>query len=144
MLFAPDQNSEVLHDYVSTGHSLRQHPVSLIRHKLEAMNVQTAQSLWQCENSAYVNVIGIVVGRQSPGTASGVMFMTLEDETGLVNLVVWSKIMERYRCLLLTSNLLLVKGKVQQADGVLHIISESFDDVSAMLAGLETKSRDFH
>ncbi len=144
MLRAPTTKDNVLHDYASTSHSLRAHPISLIREILSKRGVVTTQGLWQLGNNTLATTAGVVVGRQSPGTASGVMFMTLEDETGLANLVVWPKVMERYRSLLLTSNLLMVRGEVQQADGVLHVMSESFENIATMLVGLETRSRDFH
>ncbi len=144
MLRAPSIQENIINDYATIGHSLRAHPMSLIREQLAQQGVVTSQGLWGIENDSVITTAGIVVGRQSPGTASGVMFMTLEDEHGLANLVIWPKIMERYRSLLLTSNLLMVRGKVQQADGVLHVISRSFEDISTRLANLDTRSRDFH
>jgi len=138
MLLAPTQQVDVLKDYATTEHSLRAHPLSLMRAALTKQNVVTAKDLWQCANGMKVSVAGLIVGRQSPGTASGVMFVTLEDEMGLVNLIVWPKVIERYRSLLLTSNLLLVKGYVQQVDGVLNVICDEFYDVSPMLLDLKT------
>ena len=144
LLPAPTRQADLLNDYATTGHSLRAHPLSLVRDSLAGRGVITAAGLWQGGNDASVSVAGVVVGRQSPGTASGVMFVTLEDETGIANLIVWPKVIEHYRSVLLTSNLLLVKGRVQRAEGVLHVISHWFQDISPMLAQLKTQSRDFH
>lgn len=144
MLRAPGQCADVLHDYAATGHSLRAHPLSLLRAELDAEEVLTSSGLWNCENEARVAVAGVVIGRQSPGTAAGVMFLTLEDESGVANLVVWPQVAARFRTPLLMSTLLKARGRIQQAEGVLHLIVESLEDISGRLDRLRVKSRDFH
>jgi error-prone DNA polymerase len=85
-----------------------------------------------------------VTCRQRPGTASGLVFLTLEDETGNINVVVWPKIQERFRAALMTAQLLLVKGTVESRDGVTHVIASGLYDHSGALSELAVKSRDFH
>lgn len=95
------------------------------------------------ENGAAVRVAGIVINRQRPGTAKGVTFMTLEDETGQVNLVVWRKVAERQRKIFLGARLLGVTGVLQRQGDVLHLVAGRLEDHSALLGRLPTRSRDF-
>ncbi|MCG8041429.1 MAG: OB-fold nucleic acid binding domain-containing protein, partial [Candidatus Thiodiazotropha endolucinida] len=144
MLPKPDEREEIIADYASSGVSLRRHPVALLRARLEKRRVHTAQALWSVRNGAVARTAGLVIGRQRPGTASGVIFVTLEDETGQANIIVWPKIAEAQRKPLLQSQLLIVSGIVQQQDGVLHLIAGRLEDRTDWLGELETKSRDFH
>ncbi|MEW8441955.1 MAG: OB-fold nucleic acid binding domain-containing protein, partial [Candidatus Thiodiazotropha taylori] len=144
MLPKPDEREEIIADYASSGVSLRRHPVALLRARLEKRRVRTAQALWSVRNGAVARTAGLVIGRQRPGTASGVIFVTLEDETGQANIIVWPKIAEAQRKPLLQSQLLIVSGIVQQQDGVLHLIAGRLEDRTDWLGELETKSRDFH
>ncbi len=144
LLREPSESEEIFADYAHTGLTLRQHPVTLIRDFLNARGVKTSSALWQVENDRRVGVAGVVIGRQRPGTASGVVFVTLEDETGLTNVIVWPKIAERQRKILLLAQVLEVRGKVQQEDGVLHVIAHRLTDLSDQLLSLQTRSRDFH
>ncbi|MEW8628080.1 MAG: error-prone DNA polymerase [Candidatus Thiodiazotropha sp.] len=144
MLPKPDEREEIIADYASSGVSLRRHPVALLRPRLDKRRVHTAQALWSVRNGAVARTAGLVIGRQRPGTATGVIFVTLEDETGQANIIVWPKIAEAQRKPLLQSQLLIVSGIVQQQDGVLHLVAGRLEDRTDWLGELETKSRDFH
>ncbi|MCG7987315.1 MAG: error-prone DNA polymerase [Candidatus Thiodiazotropha weberae] len=144
MLPKPDEQEEIIADYASSGVSLRRHPVALLRPRLNKRRVHTAQALWSVRNGAVARTAGLVIGRQRPGTASGVIFVTLEDETGQANVIVWPKIAEAQRKPLLQSQLLIVSGIVQQQDGVLHLVAGRLEDRTDWLGDLQTKSRDFH
>jgi len=144
MLRAPSIGENVVADYSSVGLSLKDHPVALLRRRLSSSGVTTAKDIWALKNDSVAKVAGLVIGRQRPGTASGVVFVTLEDETGYVNVVVWPAFAEAQRKALIKSRLLAVSGTVQQEDGVLHLIAGRLEDLSDWLGDLETKSRDFH
>ncbi|GGP18302.1 error-prone DNA polymerase [Silvimonas iriomotensis] len=131
-------------DYRSLRLSLRAHPLSLLRERLRREKLVNAAELKCMAHGRLVKVCGIVVGRQRPGTANGVVFVTLEDETGNVNVVVWQKVGETFRKALLGSRLMVVYGEVQHVDGVLHVIARRLEDRSALLGNLFTRSRDFH
>ncbi len=108
------------------------------------MKLVTAKQLAQLPNGQRTRAAGIVTGRQRPGTASGVVFVTLEDETGYINVVVWNHIVERQRRELLGSRLMAVEGEVQTESGVVHLIARRLTDHTPMLGSLSTTSRDFH
>ncbi|MEJ2692380.1 MAG: error-prone DNA polymerase [Candidatus Thiodiazotropha sp.] len=144
MLPKPGERENIIADYASSGLSLRRHPIALLRPRLDKKRVHTAQALWSVRNGAVARTAGLVIGRQRPGTATGVIFVTLEDETGQANIIVWPKIAEAQRKPLLQSQLLIVSGIVQQQDGVLHLIAGRLEDCTDWLGDLETKSRDFH
>ncbi len=131
-------------DYQATGHSPRGHPLAPLRERLSARRLLDARSIAALPDGRRVRYAGLVICRQRPGTASGVVFMTLEDETGFVNVVVWSRIFEKHAALIKTRNFLGVTGKLQLRDGVTHLVAESFwlPRVGAGLQG--AKSRDFH
>ena len=95
-------------------------------------------------NRRFIRTAGLVTCRQRPGTASGVVFLTLEDETGNINVVVWPGVQERFRAALMTAQLLLIKGTVESRDGVIHVIASALYDHSHALSRLAVKSRDFH
>ena len=105
---------------------------------------RSAQQLQALNSGRFVRVAGLVTGRQRPGTASGVLFLTLEDETGNINVVVWRDRQERFRKALLRGQLLLVKGVMESRDSVIHVIAGEILDHSAALGALQTRSRDFH
>ncbi|MEM7284118.1 MAG: OB-fold nucleic acid binding domain-containing protein, partial [Pseudomonadota bacterium] len=102
------------------------------------------EDLWLQAHETVVRTGGLVITRQRPGTASGVIFVTLEDETGTSNLVIWHHVAERYRQALLNSKLMVVSGEIQKKDGVLHVIVKRIWDYSGYLGQLNTHSRDFH
>ena len=143
-LAAPTLADNLVADYKQLGHSLRQHPLSLLREHLAARRFLTAGELAQCGDRALVRVAGIVTGRQRPGTATGIVFVTLEDETGWTNVVVKPAQVEKQRRELLAASLLGVYGQLQCADGVVHLVAQRLVDLSAWLGRLETRSRDFH
>ena len=144
LLRPPTEGANIVADYKSTGLTIGRHPLELIREQLDEKGILTAASLWSQPNAAFVRTAGLVITRQRPGTASGVIFVTLEDETGNSNLVVWNHVAERYRQALLNSKLMAVYGHIQKQDGVLHVVVRSLWDYSALLGKLTTRSRDFH
>lgn len=144
LLKAPKPGQEILADYASTRLSLREHPLGLLRERLRRRGVTTAASLWQRRNGSIAQVAGLVICRQRPMTAAGVTFVTLEDETGQVSLVVWPATALAQRKPLLKARLLSVTGTIQQEDGVLHLVAGKLEDWSSWIGELESKSRDFH
>lgn len=143
-LAAPTLADNLVADYRQLGHSLRPHPLTLLREHLAARRFLSAGELAQCGDRALVRVAGIVTGRQRPGTATGIVFVTLEDETGWTNVVVKPGLVEKQRRELLGAPLLGVYGQLQCADGVVHLVAQRLVDLSAWLGRLETRSRDFH
>ncbi|MEM7207897.1 MAG: error-prone DNA polymerase [Pseudomonadota bacterium] len=144
MLRTPAEVDDVLADYRQTGLTLRRHPLAMLRETLQGYGALNSSDLWKLETDQTALVAGLVVNRQRPGTAAGVVFVTLEDEDGFINTIVWPKIVEKQRQALLQSDLLGVRGKVQKEDGVLHLIADHLEDISYLLSGLEVQSRDFH
>ena len=141
---APGEAENLVADYRQLGHSLRTHPLSLLRTALSHRRFLTAADLRTGGDRALVRAAGIVVGRQRPGTATGIVFVTLEDETGWTNVVVKPELVERQRRELLGATLLGVFGQLQQAEGVTHLIAGRLVDLSHWLGRLATHSRDFH
>ena len=137
------ESENVIADYQSTGLTLRRHPIALLRERLLEYGVCAADQIRERRNGSIVRVAGLVINRQRPGTASGVIFITLEDETGLANLIVWPKIAEAQRRPLLASKLMLVSGVVQKEHDVVHVVAGKIQDYSQWLASLNVKSRDF-
>ncbi len=142
------EGAEVVADYAATGLSLRSHPVALLRPQLSTMRLLTAAELRDAPHGRLVRACGIVVTRQQPQTAKGVVFVTLEDETGNVNVVVWKSLREKQRAELLHSRLLAVYGIWQRDEDsggeVRHLIAKRLRDLTPLLGGLATTSRDFH
>ena len=142
------QGEEVFFDYAALGLTLRSHPVLLLRPQLAGMRLHTAAQLRDLPDGRLVRACGIVVMRQQPQTAKGVTFVTLEDETGSVNVIVWKSLRERQRSQLLHSHLLAVSGvwqrDVESGGEVRHLIAQSLKDLTPLLGGLRTASRDFH
>jgi error-prone DNA polymerase len=143
-LRTPGVAEEVLADYRSTGVTLRAHPMALLRQQHPFNRCRRHQDLPTVGNNRFVRIAGLVTGRQRPGTASGVLFLTLEDETGNSNIVVWPRVQERFRKPLMSSQLLLVKGTLESRDNVIHIIAGALYDYSDHLRELHITSRDFH
>jgi error-prone DNA polymerase len=131
-------------DYARTGTTLGPHPMSLLRETLRSMRAKSSQDLRAIGDCNHVMVFGIVTGRQRPSTASGVTFVTLEDEFGMINVIVWRDLAEQYRLALLHSKLLQVKGKLEDESGVMHLIAGHLKDRSDLLEGLDVRSRNFH
>lgn len=129
-------SEHVLQDYRSTGLSVKMHPVSFLREKLQLLRALSALQINQTPDGTWVKMAGLVLVRQRPGTASGVLFITLEDETGIVNAIVWSKVFEKFRKEIQQSRLLMVAGQLQHADGVTHIIVRHCTNMNGMLQEL--------
>ena len=144
LLRRPTEGDDIVADYGQVGLSLRRHPVALLRERLSRDHIYSAQALWALRSGTTASAAGLVINRQRPASASGVIFLTLEDETGYVNVVVWSGTAENQRQPLLCSKMLAVTGRVQQEDGVLHLVAGRLRDLSAWLGKLSASSRDFH
>ncbi|MGE5616450.1 MAG: error-prone DNA polymerase, partial [Bacillota bacterium] len=143
-LARPTEGEEIVADYETMGLTLRRHPLALLRGKLRSWRVKTAVELAESRNGSRIRVAGIVTCRQRPATASGVIFVTLEDETGYMNLIVWNDLADRQRRELLGSRLLAVSGEVQRQGRVVHVLAKKLEDWSALLGRLSTTSHDFH
>ncbi|WP_310194770.1 error-prone DNA polymerase [Pseudomonas hunanensis] len=141
---APTVGEDLVADYATLGTTLGPHPLSLLRSRLRALGCRSSGELAGVEHGDSIAVAGLVVGRQRPQTASGVTFVTLEDEAGMVNVVVWRELAERQRRALVGSQLLKVSGRLEQENGVMHLIARRLEDVSGLLQGLDVRSRDFH
>ncbi len=140
---SPDEATTVLADYRATGLSLTQHPLALLRDQLAAFKVETAAVLRHYPNGRLARASGIVTHRQRPETAKGVVFVTLEDETGAVNVIVWPDVVEAQRRPLLAATLLTVFGVWQCQGEVRHLIARKLVDHSDLLQGLASRSRNF-
>ena len=121
-----DRFAAIAWDYTATGHSTRGHPLAPLRRRLAARDLPSAGQVAAMEHGRQVSYAGLVICRQRPGTAAGVVFMTLEDETGFVNLVVWAKVFERFRSTILSASFLGVSGTIQSQHNVVHIIAARF------------------
>ncbi len=143
LLRRPSEGQDIVADYQSVGLTLGRHPVHLLRDRLSRYRYCPSAGLAELRNGQGIGVSGIVVTKQRPGTASGVTFVTLEDETGHVNVIVWKKIAEQYRAALLNSKLMGVLGELQIEGKVIHVIARQLIDHTDMLGGLTVKSRDF-
>ncbi|HEX6849818.1 MAG TPA: OB-fold nucleic acid binding domain-containing protein, partial [Candidatus Polarisedimenticolaceae bacterium] len=131
-------------DYRTSGHSAEGHPLEPLRERLRAHRLPDAAQVTAGADGSRARYAGLVICRQRPGTASGVVFLTLEDETGFVNVVCWAPVYERFRILVKTASFLGVTGKLQRQDGVVHLIADSFWEPRNLLAPATAKSRDFH
>jgi error-prone DNA polymerase len=144
LLRAPREGQDIVADYGSTGLTLRRHPVALLREKLEKRGILPTQQLWGQPNGRWVKTAGLVITRQRPGSASGVIFVTMEDETGYVNLIVWNSVAVEQRAALLESRLLEVHGELQREGDVQHVIARQLTNLSSLLGDLTVASRNFH
>ncbi len=143
MLRRPAEGEDIVADYRAFGLTLGRHPLALLRDRLAAAGWLTAAELWEREAGERVLTGGIVVTRQRPGSASGVTFVTVEDETGHLNLIVWRALGERQRQVLLGARLLGVSGTIQREGDVLHVVARRLEDRSPLLGELAARSRDF-
>jgi error-prone DNA polymerase len=140
----PSEGQDLVADYASLGLTLGRHPVALLRPHLDRLRMVTAAQLKQLPHGKLTRAAGMVIGRQRPDTASGVIFVTLEDETGMINVVVWRDVAERQRRALLGSQLLAVHGVLEREGDVVHLIAGKLADHSHLLGQLVARSRDFH
>jgi len=144
LLRAPTEAEALIADYGALGLTLGRHPLALLRRRLATAALLPASEVRAARHGTRLRTAGIVLMRQRPATASGVTFLTLEDESGQVNVIVWERVGRAQRRALLESRLLEVHGELQQQDGVVHLIAHRLIDRTAMLGQLETRSRDFH
>lgn len=140
----PSAGEDLYADYALTGTTLGRHPLAQIRGLLRARRCVRSSQLATLPHGRRVQVAGLVTLRQRPGTASGVTFLTLEDEDGLFNVVVWRALAEKQRREVVESRLLKVEGRLERVEGVQHVIAHRFEDLGELLPGLATRSRDFH
>lgn len=143
LLPVASEGQNIVGDYTSTGLSLRRHPLALFRSHLDNFNVLKATELANVENEDNAKITGIVTCRQRPMTAAGVTFLTLEDESGFVNVVVWPSLGEKQRPVVRQAMLMGVAGHVQKSEGVIHLIARELVDLSHWLGTMEISSRDF-
>jgi error-prone DNA polymerase len=143
-LRSPTEGENIAADYGSTGLTLGRHPLALLRQRLRRMRLSTAAELQALPNGTPARGAGIVTCRQRPGTSQGVVFVTLEDETGYLNVVVWNNLVERQRRELLGSKLLGVEGVMQKEGEVVHLVAHRLTDHTGLLGKLATVSRNFH
>ncbi|MGH8308967.1 MAG: hypothetical protein ACRETX_04145, partial [Steroidobacteraceae bacterium] len=144
LLEAPTEGQGIVADYRSMGLTLGRHPMALLRERFARSQILCAADLHRLEHGAHVRTVGIVLLRQRPASASGVNFVTIEDETGHVNIIVWDSIARAQRRPLIESRLLEVHGELQRQGLVTHLIARRLIDRSALLGGLLARSRDYH
>lgn len=143
LLPVASESQNIVGDYTATGFTLRRHPLALFREHLANFHVSAASELAGLDNEAGAKVTGLVTCRQRPMTAAGVTFITLEDESGFVNVVVWPSLGEKQRPIVRQAMLLGVVGHVQKSEGVIHLIAHHLVDLSHWLGTMELRSRDF-
>ncbi|CAH0354384.1 error-prone DNA polymerase [Sphingobium sp. CECT 9361] len=137
VLLAPmGEGAEVVEDYRASGLSLRAHPLAFLRDELKARKMITCEQLQTVKDGRWIELAGIVLVRQKPGSAKGVMFITLEDETNVANLVVWTNVFEKNRRTVLGASMMGVRGQVQREGEVIHLIAQRLDDLSPLLASV--------
>ncbi|MFP6611710.1 MAG: error-prone DNA polymerase [Pirellulales bacterium] len=134
---------EVFADYRAAGLSLRQHPISFYRQQLDVLNVVPTAQLAECKNNRPVRVAGLVLMRQRPSTANGITFVTLEDETGICNLIIHARTWQRFDLVARRSSALIAGGKLERKNEVLHVIVHHLEEMTARLSSLNHRSRDF-
>jgi error-prone DNA polymerase len=140
----PTEGQNVLADYASQGLTLQRHPLALLREQGHLKLCLSAEQLKTTKAGIPVQVAGLVTGRQRPGSDSGVTFVTLEDETGNVNVVVWLETARRQRKPLITARLLHVKGVLEREGDIVHVMAGRLSDLSHLIQALPVSSRDFH
>ena len=140
----PTEGENTVADYMSLGLTLQHHPLSLLRERLKQQRIIDSKSWSAVPNGRMARLAGIVKVRQRPGTAHGVVFLTIEDEAGPMNIIVWSKVVEAFRKEVLSAQMVSVYGKTQREQGVEHLVARKIEDLSWMLGELSTRSRNFH
>ena len=134
---------EVVEDYSHIGLTLRDHPLSFLREELQTRHVMTCADATGMRDGRLTRVAGLVLVRQKPGSAKGVMFITIEDETGAANLVIWPSLYEQQRRIVLSATMLAVDGKVQREGEVVHIVATKLHDASGLLASVGDRDSAF-
>ncbi len=137
------QGEEIIADYGTGGLSLKGHPMALVREELTRLGIRPCQDLKSLPHGRFIRTAGIVLFRQRPSTAKGIVFMTLEDETGIANLIVRPTIWERDFKPARLATLMLASGRIEKHGEVIHVLVSKIEDLSRIVSGLATKSRDF-
>jgi error-prone DNA polymerase len=137
------EGEHVINDYRYLTLSLKAHPVSFLREGFSKQGIVTNRSLDAVRNGRMVTVAGLVLVRQRPGTAKGVIFMTLEDETGVANAIVWKNVFETYRSVVMGARLVKIRGRLQSASGVIHVVASHLEDMTPALGILQKEARGF-
>jgi error-prone DNA polymerase len=132
---------QVVEDYVSFGLTLRRHPITFIRPDLDARGIISCQDAGSSRDGRAATVAGLVLIRQRPGSAKGVLFMTIEDETGIANIVVWPDLFERQRRLILSTNMVAIKGRLQREGEVVHLVARELEDLSGLLKEISDRDQ---
>jgi error-prone DNA polymerase len=143
MLPVPAEGQDIVADYLHTGLSLRRHPLALMRPTFERYGWLSSQSLEDFEHHSRVRVVGLVINRQHPN-AGGTIFITLEDEFGTSNIVVWSRVVLRFQKAVVHGRLLVIEGKIEKEGRVIQVVADVIRDYTPWLGRLHTRSRDFH
>ncbi|MDR6667974.1 error-prone DNA polymerase [Rhizobium sp. 1399] len=143
MLKSMTQGREVVEDYSHTGLTLRRHPVSFLRSELSKKSIVTCADAMRQRDGRWLMTAGLVLVRQRPGSAKGVMFLTLEDETGIVNAVVWPSLFERQRRILMGASMMAINGKIQREGEVVHLVAQRLFDLSSNLANIGARDGEF-
>ena len=134
---------EVVEDYGHVGLTLRNHPVSFLRADLRRQRIVTCAEAMQARDGRWLQTAGLVLVRQMPGSAKGVMFITIEDETGIANLVIWPKLYERQRRVILSAGMMAVHGRIQREGEVVHLVAHRVTDLSRALASVGDRDAAF-
>jgi error-prone DNA polymerase len=135
--------SEVVEDYGHVGLTLRAHPMSFLRRDLRRRRIATCSEAMNARDRQWLETAGLVLVRQRPGSAKGVMFITIEDETGIANLVIWPKLFERQRRIILAASMFAVRGRIQREGEVVHLVAHQLTDLSAELASVGSRDAAF-
>ncbi len=133
----------VIQDYSHTGLTLRDHPIAFLRKNLAARSIVTCGEAMSARDGRWLMTAGLVLVRQMPGSAKGVMFLTIEDETGPANVVVWPKLFERRRRVVLGSSMMAINGRIQREGEVVHLIAQQLFDLSGDLSALADRDGEF-
>ncbi len=141
---AMSDQQEVHADYQMSGLSLKAHPIAFFRESLDRLRVASAARLAELDDGCFVRVAGLVLVRQRPGTAKGITFVTLEDETGVANLIIRMDVWERFYHVARTAPAYIAHGRLQKQKEVIHVLVSKLENLSASLATLRASSRDFH
>jgi len=142
-LGVPEEADEIVADYAHLGLTLRRHPMALLRENYKQHACLSSAQLADCRNNSKTRVAGIVINRQHPN-AGGTIFITLEDEFGTINIVVWKRVVAQFTQSVIHGRLLMIEGKIEREGGTTHIIAHRIHNRSAQLGRLQTESRDFH
>jgi error-prone DNA polymerase len=134
---------EVYSDYRRTGLSLKGHPIQFFRPLLKEKRVTTAVELQSTRNGRFVRVAGLILLRQRPGTAKGITFVTMEDETGSINLVIKPEVWQAHYLLCKQSNAWLAHGVLENREGIIHVLVARIEDLQSIIGGIDSRSRDF-